>query len=106
MTAYQRAKEKKQREAPILIRFVNQHLEKDMIVSFKGTNGPAFRKIVEIRNITIVGLVISYHRTKKEWILSGGASENGIENLKGYFADDGQFITRKQILEQHEETIE
>lgn len=102
MTAYQKAKEKKQKEAPRLIEFAKLTFKKDMILAFKGTHGSSYRKIVEVRDRTVVGLVIHYW-AKRGWVLEGGASENSIENLKGYFADDGQFIKRKQILETYEQ---
>ena len=75
-------------------------LNRDNLISFRGTKGSPYRKIVEINESTILGLVVNRRRDKNgNIVLSGNSSENGICNINGYMDKDGVWRDRKWIIE-------
>ena len=72
---------------PHLRTYCKQWIKPGDIVRFEGANGSGIRKVVEITQYGIIGLVVSRFRNG-EAQLSGYSSENSFEKLIEVFKED------------------
>jgi len=92
--ARERRKAKDKLDYP-LIKEVVKYLKVGDLVSFKGTKGSPFRKIILIKEDTIIGSVV--HWFKKDWVIDSYSSENSIYNLTDVRID-GQWASVKTLI--------